>query len=290
MLLLTTHNTTLQYSVLQDYTVPPFILVLHLFALVNQLERSLASYVAELKSSAAHSSYIHRACIAPRCLADLGIPYRVSPTTRVQIVRDCWKHLTIRTVGFDGIPASAMQGEMSSRQGSSHRLRSPLKGGTAATSLISEFLPATIPEEEPSDDRNPHSGSATWRHLFLFTRRHQAGLLSLAIVASLLVAAVKTVFAVLIGRIMDIVSPLGAGSINGSTAMAGLTIWCVVLAGLGLASWAFNSALLALWIVSGELVARTARRSVFRHLVEREMAWFDGHNEGLSSALSGMQA
>lgn len=69
--------------------------------------------------------------------------------------------------------------------------------------------------------------------------------------------------------------------------MAGLTIWCVVLAGLGLASWIFNSVLMALWVIFGELVAKTARKSVFENLLYREMAWFDGHLEGLSSALSG---
>ncbi|KAG6367862.1 hypothetical protein INS49_002058 [Diaporthe citri] len=141
---------------------------------------------------------------------------------------------------------------------------------------------------EPGSARNA-AGGATWKHLFVFTQRRQARLLGLAMVASLLVAAVKTVFAVLIGRIMDIVSPLGAGSIDGSTAMAGVTIWCVVLAGLGLASWGFNSALMVLWVVFGELVANTARKCVFEHLLYREMGWFDGHDEGLSSALSGMQ-
>jgi ATP-binding cassette subfamily B (MDR/TAP) protein 1 len=150
-------------------------------------------------------------------------------------------------------------------------------------------LPDISRGKRPDDAQESDGGGATWKHLFVFTQRHQAGFLSLAIVASLLVAAVKTVFAVLIGKIMDIVSPVGAGSIDGGTAMAGLTIWSVVLAGLGLASWAFNSALLALWIVFGELVAKTARKSVFEHLLDREMAWFDGHHEGLSSALSGMQ-
>lgn len=139
------------------------------------------------------------------------------------------------------------------------------------------------------DSARDSAGGATWKHLFVFTRRRQSRLLGLAIVASLLVAAVKTVFAVLIGRIMDIVSPLGAGSIDRGTAMAGVKMWCVVLAGLGLASWAFNSALMVLWVAFGELVARTARKCVFERLLHREMDWFDGHHEGLSSALSGMQ-
>lgn len=174
---------------------------------------------------------------------------------------------------------------MGSRQG--FRLRR-LKKDPTATPATSGASPDRSHSVEPGSTQTS-AGGATWKHLFVFTKRRQARLLGLAIVASMLVAGVKTVFAVLIGRIMDIVSPLGAGSIDGSTAMAGVTIWCVVLAGLGLASWAFNSALMALWVVFGELVAKSARKSVFEHLLYREMAWFDGHHEGLSSALSGMQ-
>lgn len=174
---------------------------------------------------------------------------------------------------------------MGSRQ--RFRLRRLTKGATA-TPNMSGASPGRSHVNKP-DSAQDAAGGATWKHLFVFTQRRQARLLGPAIVASLLVAAAKTVFAVLIGRIMDIVSPLGAGSIDGSTAMAGVRIWCAVIAGLGLASWAFNSALMALWIVFGELVAKTARKCVFEHLLCKEMGWFDGHHEGLSSALSGMQ-
>lgn len=163
------------------------------------------------------------------------------------------------------------------------RLRRLKKGSTAKPAMS-----RASPNNEPGNTQIS-AGGATWKHLFVFTERRQARLLGLGIVASLLVAAVKTVFAVLLGRIMDVVSPLGAGNIDGSTAMAGVTIWCIVLAGLGLASWAFNSALMALWVVFGELVAKTARNRLFGHLLHKEMAWFDGHHEGLSSALSGIQ-
>ncbi|KAI3390970.1 hypothetical protein diail_8305, partial [Diaporthe ilicicola] len=167
------------------------------------------------------------------------------------------------------------------------RLQRLRKGATATPPSPG----AARPSDNDSKQETPgeRAAGATWKHLFVFTQRRQAGFLSLAIVASLLVAAVKTVFAILLGKIMDFVSPLGAGSIDGSTAMAGVTTWCVVLTGIGVASWAFSSALMALWIIFGELVAETARKCVFEHLMEKEMAWFDGQDEGLSSALSGMQ-
>lgn len=171
-----------------------------------------------------------------------------------------------------------------------YQLRRLTKGVAPATPLGPEVPPATHRGKKPGEAQQSEDGGATWKHLFVFTERHQTGFLSLAVVASLLVAAVKTVFAVVIGKIMDIVSPLAAGRIDANTAMSGLTIWCVVLVGLGLASWVFNSALLALWIIFGESVAKNARISLFEHLLDREMAWFDCHREGLSTALSSMQA
>lgn len=88
---------------------------------------------------------------------------------------------------------------------------------------------------------------------------------------------------------MDIVSPLGAGTISGTKAMEGVKLWCVVLTGVGVAIWAFNSALMAFWVIVGELVAKSARENLFSNLLSKEMAWFDKREEGISSALSSMQ-
>lgn len=130
---------------------------------------------------------------------------------------------------------------------------------------------------------------SSWRHLFVFTQRRHAVFLSSAVITALLVAVTKTVYSILLGKIIDIVSPLGAGSVSAEAAMGGVRKWCLVLVGVGVAVWAFNSAFMALWIIFGELEARSARETLFSNLLYKEMAWFDSQEEGVSSALSRMQ-
>lgn len=130
---------------------------------------------------------------------------------------------------------------------------------------------------------------STWRHLFVFTERRHAAILGFAVIAAVLVAATKTLYAIFLGKIIDLVSPLGAGTISGTRAMEGVRMWCLVLTGLGVAIWAFNSALMALWVIFGELAAKSAREGLFSNLLSKEMAWFDRQEEGVSSALSSMQ-
>ncbi|ROV95924.1 hypothetical protein VSDG_05129 [Cytospora chrysosperma] len=148
------------------------------------------------------------------------------------------------------------------------------------------------PQQSEHDfDKTPINApsKSTWRHLFVFTERRHATILGFAIVAAVLVAATKTLYAILLGKIMDLVSPLGAGTISGTTAMEGVRMWCLVLTGVGVAIWAFNSALMTLWVIFGELSAKSARESLFSNLLSKEMAWFDRQEEGVSSALASMQ-
>lgn len=150
---------------------------------------------------------------------------------------------------------------------------------------------ASPQKSEHDFDKEAHNApsKSTWRHLFVFTERRYATILGFAIIAAVLVAATKTLYAILLGQIMDLVTPLGAGTISSTTAMEGVRMWCLVLTGVGVAIWAFNSALMALWVISGELSAKSARESLFSSLLSKEMAWFDRQEEGVSSALSRMQ-
>ncbi|ROV91497.1 hypothetical protein VMCG_09450 [Cytospora schulzeri] len=147
------------------------------------------------------------------------------------------------------------------------------------------------PQESVHNDKESRNSSSksAWRHLFVFTERRHAAILGFAIIAAVLVAATKTLYAILLGKIMDLVSPLGAGTISGTTAMEGVRMWCLVLTGVGVAIWVFNSALMALWVIFGELSAKSARESLFSNLLSKEMTWFDMQEEGVSSALSSMQ-
>ncbi|ROW14145.1 hypothetical protein VPNG_04344 [Cytospora leucostoma] len=160
-----------------------------------------------------------------------------------------------------------------------------LEKGAIIESLRPE-APANNDKHDTEKKYHSVSSKSTWRHLFGFTTRRHAPIFSFAVIAALLVAATKTLYAILLGRIMDIVSPLGAGVISGNTAMEGVKRWCLILAGVGVAIWAFNWALMALWIIFGEVIAKSVRESLFTSLLSKEMAWFDRQEEGVSSVLS----
>ncbi|KAF3762068.1 hypothetical protein M406DRAFT_96416 [Cryphonectria parasitica EP155] len=132
------------------------------------------------------------------------------------------------------------------------------------------------------------NSKSTWRDLFAFTERRHLGPLIMAIIAAAFAAAAKTSYAIFLGRVMDILTPLGAGTISKESAMTGVTFWCIILTAMGAAVWIFNSAFMAAWVIFGELIARQARDKIFSNLLNKEMAWFDSQEEGVSSALSAM--
>ena len=129
------------------------------------------------------------------------------------------------------------------------------------------------------------SYKASWRHLFAFTRWTHTGPLVLALVATAFIAAFKTVLAVILGKIFDILADFGNGTRDSYSALHGVTNWCIVLVGIGMGNWLANSAFIALWVAFGELQADSARGKVFESLIAKDMAWFDCLDQGVSSLL-----
>lgn len=116
----------------------------------------------------------------------------------------------------------------------------------------------------------------TWRHLFAFTTSNHSALLVLAVLAAASTATTRTTYAIFLGKVMDIVTPLGAEAISKEEALTGVRHWCMVLAVVGAVNWAANSVFMATWALFGELMARTARRVLFANLLQQDLAWFDG--------------
>lgn len=129
----------------------------------------------------------------------------------------------------------------------------------------------------------------TWRHLFAFTTSNHAALLVLAVLAAASVAAAKTTYSIFLGKVMDIIAPLGAGIISKEAALTDVSHWCMILAAMGAANWAANSIFMATWALFGELLARTARQTLFANLLQQDLAWFDSQSQGIRSILSRIQ-
>ncbi|POR33822.1 Alpha-factor-transporting ATPase [Tolypocladium paradoxum] len=130
-----------------------------------------------------------------------------------------------------------------------------------------------------------HQAKASWTSLFAFTKRSHAGVLFAAVVASAATAALRTVLAVFLGRIFDVIAEFGNGTRTGDSALEDVSKWCLVVVGLGLGNWLANTAFLSLWITFGELQADGVRRDIFSSLLARDLAWFDSLDQGISGLL-----
>ncbi|KPM44588.1 hypothetical protein AK830_g1917 [Neonectria ditissima] len=130
---------------------------------------------------------------------------------------------------------------------------------------------------------------SSWRQLFVFTKRAHALPLIGALLTSTVTAGFKTILAIILGKVFDIIAGFGNGTLGGSEAVSEISKWSLILLGLGIGYWLANSAFLALWVVFGELQAESVRRDIFENLLSRDMAWFDSQSEGISSLLIRIQ-
>ncbi|KAF4120384.1 ATP-binding cassette, subfamily B (MDR/TAP), member 1 [Geosmithia morbida] len=130
---------------------------------------------------------------------------------------------------------------------------------------------------------------STWRHLFVFTKSSHIGTLVAAVSVCAATAGLKTILAVFLGKIFDVISDFGTGKKTGSEAMDGVRDWCLVLVGVGFGNWLVNSIFLALWIVFGELQAASVREDMLASLIRYELSWFDYQEQGVSSLLVRIQ-
>lgn len=130
---------------------------------------------------------------------------------------------------------------------------------------------------------------AGWRHLFAFTRKAHFSLALAALAATVFTAGFKTVLAVILGKIFDVIADFGNGTLDGPNTLSQISKWCLVLAGLGLGNWLASTAFLSFWIIFGELQASSVRHELFSNLLSKDMSWFDTQTEGLSSLLVRIQ-
>lgn len=91
------------------------------------------------------------------------------------------------------------------------------------------------------------------------------------------------------GFIFDVIAQYVAGSVGHAAFMREVSKWCVILVGLGVASWILNSALFALWVTFGEIQAKNVREKMFAELLKRDMEWYDLRKDGVASLLVRIQ-
>lgn len=129
-----------------------------------------------------------------------------------------------------------------------------------------------------------------WMSLFSFTTPKNVLTLALAIFLALLAGLVMPLFAVILGNLFNAFMLFGAGSISSQTLLDQVVTGCVRLAGLGIVSWILNGSYFLFFILFGEQQAASARGEIFQGLLERDIEWFEGQENGTAAFLSCLQA
>lgn len=130
---------------------------------------------------------------------------------------------------------------------------------------------------------------SSWKDLFVFSTSRQLWVLPCALATACAAAAGKAVYTILLGKIFDVVSKFGAGALDGDEALAQVSQWCAYLCTLGIGFWIFNGLDMVLWMVSGELRAKSARETLLSSLLLKEMEWYDSREDGMASLMIRIQ-
>lgn len=126
--------------------------------------------------------------------------------------------------------------------------------------------------------------------LFNFTTANLVLTLALATFLALLAGIIMPLFAVVLGNLFNDFMLFGAGTVSSQTLLDQVVSGCVQLAGLGVANWVLNGSYFLFFIVFGEQQAASARGEIFQGLLEREIEWFEGQENGTAAFLSCLQA
>ncbi|KAK1752972.1 putative ABC transporter expressed in the mitochondrial inner membrane [Echria macrotheca] len=130
---------------------------------------------------------------------------------------------------------------------------------------------------------------SSFSDLFVFTRRYHLPIVVCAFVTAALVAGARTAYAVFVGTIFEIVTRFGAGQLQPDDFFAQISRWAGYLCLLGLGMWLVATIDTALWVLTGELRARTAREKLFGAFLRKTMSWYDSRENGMSSLMVGIQ-
>lgn len=125
--------------------------------------------------------------------------------------------------------------------------------------------------------------------LFAFTSRNHLPSLAFAVTFTTIAGIVKPAGAIFFGKIFSALTQFAAGTSNVHSTLDDVSIWCIGLSALGASLWLFQGLFLSLWMVFGELQAKTIREQMFAGLIEKELVWYDLLEDGISSLMVRIQ-
>ena len=142
---------------------------------------------------------------------------------------------------------------------------------------------------ESGQNNIQRAGHAAWRALFNFTAGLHIIPFVLAISFSVASGIVIPALAVFLGKLFNEFADFGAGQVSEHHLMRSVTNYSIILCGLGCASGILNGAYYGLWLVFGELQAKSAREKLFMGMLNKEMEWYDMRTSGIEPLVSRLQ-
>lgn len=139
------------------------------------------------------------------------------------------------------------------------------------------------------DEEKQFAAQVGWKALFGFTTASDIPVLISALASAAAAAATLPVFSIVYGLIFGAYSDYGAEKINGDQLLSEVSRLCLVLVGVAAANWVFNSIFFFLFLLFGELQAKSARTRIFDVLIRKDMAWFDTRDSGMAAFLPTIQ-
>ncbi|KAI8937803.1 hypothetical protein NX059_005500 [Plenodomus lindquistii] len=139
------------------------------------------------------------------------------------------------------------------------------------------------------DEQSDYVLRVGWKALFTFTNRKQVPMLAGAVLCAVLAAVTMPAFAIVYGLIFGKYTEYGAGQISSSEMMGSISKYCIVITGLATLNWISNSFYFFAFLTFGETQARSARNKIFEALIDKDMAWYDTREAGVSAFLPAIQ-
>jgi ATP-binding cassette subfamily B (MDR/TAP) protein 1 len=136
---------------------------------------------------------------------------------------------------------------------------------------------------QPGQECDNPQAKASWHSLFAFTAREDARSLATAIAASIFAGLIRPTSAIIFGQLFNTLTNYGAGSYDEKETLHRITTWCLALAALGAATWFLEWPFLSLWLLFGEIQAKSIRQQIFTRILEKNMEWYDLRRDGIGS-------
>lgn len=131
---------------------------------------------------------------------------------------------------------------------------------------------------------------ATAKSLFAFTNKGHYFILIPALVLTILAGAIKPTITIFLGYIFDDLVRFSVGDETGGELRQNVSLWCIALTAVGVATMLANGGFFSLWLVFGEMQAQNVRDKAFLGMLEKEPEWYDIQAEGIGSLLVRIQS